>query len=620
MKRIPTNFVDTKKGKIMIDDLINKIVKNDNTDDDFVQMTFLVLLGTVIAPVSHEYIPKEYYALVKDKRMISKFSWNDFTLKFFLSEIGKDAYWKKVQPIIGPKYDPLSFMSLLMRNWTEPVAEKRDKYDYDYGRGVGMIDDNITYEYRVKKIAQVQAEKNKKSSTKKSTISGKKKESNTSEASASNVMDRIWHEPKEIRKEMHRLPELCARRMIEKMNKTGVFYRTGNMEEEEENLYGDINESTNDGAFGHKEFVYQSDKDNYRTPSQGKINKQKDDDEGNVPYYCTPEYLNSFKGDWSDPIEIPEVSHEKAFTSLDTNEISSHESGHYNGVDEQVEKGIGKRKRTASRAIKSPFVVVKPIKRAKLSAKAKLFNKVDGKKSSADVDVIKSSVMFVRACERSKKHKATQIFNDGVTDALTAERACQILNRQWISGDVMNAYSSFLLEEAKDERYIIPTWRMTWLLEYRNDKNVNGNEYRKVSNSNEPVNRCMNEYFKAPKTYMALNKDNTHWVTVVMHKEKEEFQVLDSLMGKELDSTTRKLVEDLVGFNTYLHCGTIVNSCGLFVLHCFKNWNGDTWDRSFSQRSIDGSRELMIGQLIFSLKNTLGEIKDKVIRIARRKK
>lgn len=69
-----------------------------------------------------------------------------------------------------------------------------------------------------------------------------------------------------------------------------------------------------------------------------------------------------------------------------------------------------------------------------------MFNKVDGNKSSADVDVIKSSVMFVRACERSKKHKATQIFNDGVTDALTAERACQILNRQWISGDVSYLY------------------------------------------------------------------------------------------------------------------------------------------------------------------------------------
>ena len=38
------------------------------------------------------------------------------------------------------------------------------------------------------------------------------------------------------------------------------------------------------------------------------------------------------------------------------------------------------------------------------------------------------------------------------------------------------------------------------------------------------------------------------------------------------------------------------------------------------ERSIDDARELMIGQLIFALKNTLGEIKDKVIRIARRKK
>ncbi|KAE8781631.1 hypothetical protein D1007_45156 [Hordeum vulgare] len=281
------------------------------------------------------------------------------------------------------------------------------------------------------------------------------------------------------------------------------------MEEEEENLYGDINESTNDGAFGHKEFVYQSDKDNYRTPSQGKVNKQKDDDEGKVPYYYTPEYLNSFKGDWSDPIEVPEVSDEKAVTSLVTNEISSHQSGHYNGVDEQVEKGIGKRKRTASRAIKSPFVVVKPIKRAKRSAKAKLFNKVDGKKSSADVDVIKSSVMFLCACYE-----------------------CVLI---------------FFVGEAKDERYIIPTWRVTWLLEYRKDKNVNGNEYEKVANSNEPVNRCINEYFKAPKADLyGSQQDNTHLVTVVMHKEKEEFQVLDSLMGKELDSTTRKLVEDLV--------------------------------------------------------------------------
>ncbi|KAE8797445.1 hypothetical protein D1007_27428 [Hordeum vulgare] len=274
------------------------------------------------------------------------------------------------------------------------------------------------------------------------------------------------------------------------------------MEEKEENLYGDINESTNDGVFRDKEFVYHSDMDDYRTPSHGKMNKQKDDDRGHenshakVPYYCTPEYVDSFKGDRSDPIKVPDISDEKAVTSLETNEISSQGSGHSNGVDEQVEKVLGKRKRTAPKAVKSPFVVVKPIKHAKRSVKAILFNKEDVKKTSAYVDVIKVSVMFLRA-----------------------RYQCILI---------------FLLGEAKDERYILPTWRVKWLLQCRKDKQGDGNEYERVSNSNEPVNRCLNEYFKTPKAYMGLNKYNTHWVTVVMHKEKEEFQVLDSSMEKNL--------------------------------------------------------------------------------------
>ena len=63
----------------MIDDLIEKIVKNKSTDDDFIRMTFLVLLGTIIAPVSHEYVPKKYYALVQNIKLIRKFNWNAFT-------------------------------------------------------------------------------------------------------------------------------------------------------------------------------------------------------------------------------------------------------------------------------------------------------------------------------------------------------------------------------------------------------------------------------------------------------------------------------------------------------------------------------------------------------------
>jgi len=56
-------------------------------------------------------------------------------------------YWEKVQPSTGPQYDPLALLSPLMRNWTEEAAEKRDKYDFQYGRGVGMVIRAINFFY-----------------------------------------------------------------------------------------------------------------------------------------------------------------------------------------------------------------------------------------------------------------------------------------------------------------------------------------------------------------------------------------------------------------------------------------------------------------------------------------
>ena len=87
--------------------------------------------------------------------------------------------------------------------------------------------------------------------------------------------------------------------MVEKLNKTCVFYKPSNLEEDEENLYGGINESSNDGGLPKKEFVYQKDdSDRFRTPS--KMNLQKDDNgvdvtsRENTPFYCTPEYWDSW--------------------------------------------------------------------------------------------------------------------------------------------------------------------------------------------------------------------------------------------------------------------------------------------------------------------------------------
>lgn len=130
-----------------------------------------------------------------------------------------------------------------------------------------------------------------------------------------------------------------------------------------------------------------------------------------------------------------------------------------------------------------------------------------------------------------------------------------------------------------------------------------------------------------------------------MHSGKREFQVLDSLMTGELDSDTRQLVEDLrkqlgediqeanaTGVVNYPDVSTWPiqtydmpkqydgNSCGIFLLRCFQYWDGDKWTGLFSQRSIDDSREVMMAQLIFSERNKLNEVKNKVIRIAKKKK
>jgi len=165
--------------------------------------------------------------------------------------------------------------------------------------------------------------------------------------------------------------------MIEKLNKSGVFYKARDSEKEEENECGDNSESRNYGGDPRKEFVYQRDMDNLKTIAKKNVQEDDEDDlndsEEKRPYYCTPDYLDSFKGDKDDPIEVPEVSDEKFVTSLGTDEIASRGSVDCIGEDEVEEKGVGKRKRRRSNLIKSPYIPVIPTKRAKRSAKASEF-------------------------------------------------------------------------------------------------------------------------------------------------------------------------------------------------------------------------------------------------------
>jgi hypothetical protein len=170
--------------------------------------------------------------------------------------------------------------------------------------------------------------------------------------------------------------------MIAKMNQTGVSYKPGNMEGEEENLFGEHSESRFEDKFPQKEFPY----DDVHTPDGPKGDENDDfNSQGGTSYKCTPGHLSSFKGDKDDPIDLPEESEKNEPSSLRTDEIASSKRWRAQANEQELSQGmsddcsvieekkeviLGKRRRTMSKYQKSPFVQNKPKKRAKRCTKA----------------------------------------------------------------------------------------------------------------------------------------------------------------------------------------------------------------------------------------------------------
>jgi hypothetical protein len=79
-------------------------------------------------------------------------------------------------------------------------------------------------------------------------------------------------------------------RLIEKMNQTGVRYKPGNIEGEEEYLFGENSEIRFENKFPQKEFPY----DDMHTPDgrEGRENSGFNS-LGGKPYNCTSPHLSS---------------------------------------------------------------------------------------------------------------------------------------------------------------------------------------------------------------------------------------------------------------------------------------------------------------------------------------
>ncbi|KAL6843103.1 hypothetical protein ACP4OV_026816 [Aristida adscensionis] len=156
---LPSKFQNHWKNEGMrIENLISDIVLYNSTDDDFVRMFLLVMLGTVIAPVSQKYVPYSYFAFVENIETARTINWNRLTVGIIESNLRKVkenivgpkrwpfgnlaltqyCYWEKCRPIYS-NFDYSGHSRPFMRIWDEAAAYRRYVYDSQNGRGHGTI-------------------------------------------------------------------------------------------------------------------------------------------------------------------------------------------------------------------------------------------------------------------------------------------------------------------------------------------------------------------------------------------------------------------------------------------------------------------------------------------------
>nr|XP_045084633.1 uncharacterized protein LOC123494075 [Aegilops tauschii subsp. strangulata] len=597
--RVPPQFLSKTTGNIVIDDLIVDITKNKSADDYFLRRVVLVLLGTVLAPMSSKTIPKQYYALVDDVKRISKINWNAFTLPVLLDCLrnvrkGKHLrqwprgnlallqylYWEKVQPLEGEcAFNPSLSMEPLMRNWTEAAASRRDKFDYDHGRGRGniKIEDNITKEYRAQERKVPEPEKPKM----KPAVGAAKKSKLAS--NADEMMNLILKRCMDyIRSQMKEIPEQVAERLLEKLNQNGVMYKPAAAAASGNNDADLEVDSFENGPPEKKEFVYKDDSDglepviNLTQPDEPVVNQNNDDEEK------TPAKLNVDK------------------TTKPTDECGA--------------------------TPENPWIVA-------------LFSDNDMEGSVKDdltLELIDAAVAFVEAAARSEKNMTKRVYYNERGTSVTVESIRPIID----------AYQTHLALRVGHDRHLCPAWRSKYLVDRAKARdNPKPSKYNMDSALSRAgaVRRVLHEYTVRDKSFIPLNVGNTHWITVVMHNRKKEFRVFDSLYPLEFSLDTVKALRLAIAIDME-EANRITpgkypdvtkwpiipqidmplqedgNSCGLFVIEVMEHWDGDRWTADFTQGTVNARRRRLIAELVLSPTNTLECVKNKIRDIAKKSK
>ncbi|XBI75550.1 hypothetical protein VPH35_068913 [Triticum aestivum] len=298
-----------------------------------------------------------------------------------------------------------------------------------------------------------------------------------------------------IHTQMTQIPDQVAERLLEKMNKSGVLYKPAAAVPSVDNDVDQEVDSFENGPYEKKEFVYKHDIDSHGEPVI----------------------------DMTQPDEV--VPNHKSIPEGAT-------------VDKDEEVMSGKRKRTVFKKFESPYALDKPSRRTNRGQKpTALFSEIDELEGVADEltpEIIDAAVSFVELASSTNKNKGKKVYySEGHGISLTSERI----------QPVIDAYMGHLELRVGHDRYLCPAWRSKFLVDRaiaRDDPLPSSCNMDIALSKAGVVNRVTKEYNVRDKTYIVLNIENAHWMSVVMHLIKQEFQVLDSLYTLDLTEKTVK--------------------------------------------------------------------------------
>ncbi|KAE8768186.1 hypothetical protein D1007_60379 [Hordeum vulgare] len=299
-----------------------------------------------------------------------------------------------------------------------------------------------------------------------------------------------------------------------------------------------------------------------------------------------------------------------------------------------------KRVRKASRWLQFPYEQMDGPKRVKKS----LFRNYAVMVSTEylDAEHVEAANAYINTLIENGKHRKDVVVKIPASDVdiCTADILGDIIKKKWLCGTIINAYCKQIKKRSKvADRHILSTWVSKWLLD-RTAGRVTGRKTKMelLVKRTTTITRVMDEYFSTNKAYFPMNLNSNHWITVLMHNTKKEFQVLDSLgpidrnIRKTIHTLLSQIAIDIMAANKQVgskfpdvSAWPIVEyempkqtdgvSCGLFVLRCIEYWDGEKWTSTFDQDEINESRSEILAELIFSEDNIFKKVKHKVLRL-----